>query len=99
MGVAAFLVWREGLRNRNVQYALIAFVVQLALNSLWSYLFFGLENPLAALFEIVILWIAIAITILAFYRVSKTAAYLLIPYILWVTFAALLNFSIFQLNQ
>jgi tryptophan-rich sensory protein len=74
------------------------FSVQLILNVLWSYLFFGLQSPFLALIEIVLLWIAILMTILAFYRVSVPAAVLLIPYILWVTFASYLNYGIYILN-
>ena len=65
---------------------------------LWSYLFFGLQSPFLALIEIVLLWIAILMTILAFYRVSVPAAVLLVPYILWVTFASYLNYGIYILN-
>lgn len=98
MGVAAFLVWREGLNRRTVQIGLGLFVFQLILNALWSYIFFELQNPLAAFIEILVLWVAIAATIYFFCKVNTTAAYLMAPYILWVTFAAVLNLSIFQLN-
>ena len=81
MGIAAFLVWREGLDRRDVRRALIIFDVQLILNVLWSFLFFGLHNPIAALVEIVVLWCAILVTIIVSHRVSRPAAYLLIPYL------------------
>ncbi|MDR3547776.1 MAG: tryptophan-rich sensory protein [Candidatus Pacebacteria bacterium] len=98
MGIAAFLVWRRGLGQRTVRAALILFIVQFVLNVLWSFIFFGLRSPGGALIEIVVLWFAILATIVAFYRVSKSAAYLLIPYILWVSFAAYLTFAIWALN-
>jgi tryptophan-rich sensory protein len=98
MGVAAFLVWKRGLERRDVRIALGIFVGQLALNTLWSILFFGLQSPGAAFVEIVILWFAILATIVAFARISRPAAWLLVPYILWVSFASYLNFSIWMLN-
>jgi benzodiazapine receptor len=98
MGIAAFLVWSKGLNVRHVKLALVLFAVQLILNALWSAVFFGLKSPLLGLFVIVILWIAILFTILNFYKVSGTAGFLLIPYILWVSFASVLNFSLWRLN-
>jgi benzodiazapine receptor len=98
MGVSAFLVWRNGLGDRRVRIALSTFAVQLVLNMLWSAAFFGLRSPLAGLIVIVILWAAILLTILNFLKVSVIAGMLLAPYILWVTFAAVLNTSIFILN-
>lgn len=98
MGVAAFLVWDKGLRVRGVKTALIFFGVQLLLNVLWSVLFFGYSSPFLAFIEIIALWFAIAVTILTFSRVSKAAAYLLVPYILWVSLAAALNVAILKLN-
>ncbi len=98
MGTAAFLVWDKGLNNKQVKIALSIFAVQLVLNVLWSAMFFGLRSPLAGLIEIVILWTAILFTILSFFKVSQAAGFLLIPYILWVSFAAVLNFSIWRLN-
>ncbi len=99
MGVAAFLVWRKGLENRQVRIALIVFLVQLVLNVLWSVVFFGLESPLFGVVVIVILWVAILLTVLKFYRISLTASVLMWPYLLWVTFAAVLNSSIWLLNR
>ena len=98
MGVAAFLVWQKGLSKKEIKVALTIFGVQLVLNTLWSIIFFGLQSPLWAFIEIVFLWIAIVATIVAFARVSKLAAWLLVPYILWVSFAGYLNFMIFWLN-
>lgn len=98
MGISTFLVWRKGLAQNRVKTALGIFAAQLALNTLWSILFFGLKSPVAGLIEIVILWIVILLTIQRFYQISKPAGILLLPYILWVSFAAVLNFSIWQLN-
>lgn len=98
MGIALYLVWIKGWERKDVKVAMAIFGVQLILNVLWSYLFFGLQSPFLALIEIVLLWIAILMTILAFYRVSVPAAVLLVPYILWVTFASYLNYGIYVLN-
>lgn len=98
MGISLFLVWRRGVKDHRVKPALAVFAVQLILNILWSVLFFGLRSPLAGLIDISILWIAILVTILSFMKISKTAGLLLIPYILWVSLAAALNFSIWRLN-
>ena len=99
MGVAVFLVWRKGINNRQARVALYVFAGQLVLNILWSVLFFGLHSPLAAFCEVVVLWLAICWTIISFNRVSKAAAWLLMPYIFWVSFATLLNFSLMILNR
>ncbi|MFP4424800.1 MAG: TspO/MBR family protein [Candidatus Woesearchaeota archaeon] len=95
MGISLYLVWTNKDRTRK---ALAIFATQLVLNSLWSILFFGLQSPFLAAMEIIVLWGAILLSIAYFYRISRPAAYLLIPYILWVTFAAVLNLSIFLLN-
>ena len=99
MGLAAFLVWRRGLENRQVRIALIVFLVQLVLNALWSVAFFGLESPLYGLIVISVLWVAILVTVIKFYKVSAVASILMWPYLLWVTFAAVLNSSIWLLNR
>jgi len=99
MGIAAFLVWRKGLKNRQVRTALIVFLIQLILNAFWSVVFFGLESPLCGFVVIVVLWLAILLTVLLFYRISRVASVLLWPYLLWVTFAAVLNGSIWLLNR
>ena len=98
MGIAAFLVWQKGRRRKATRPALMVFFAQLMLNSMWSVLFFGLQDPRAAFVEIVALWGAILAMILLFWRIHKTAAWLLIPYILWVTFAGYLNYAIWLLN-
>jgi benzodiazapine receptor len=98
MGVAAFLVWRMGSRDRRVRVALIVFLVQLVLNAFWSVAFFGLESPLYGLIVISILWVAILVTIVLFFRISKVSSILMWPYLLWVSFATVLNSSIWLLN-
>lgn len=99
MGISAFLVWEKGLHKKIVKNALMYFLIQLALNFFWSAIFFGLHLPLLAFVDIIALWIFILITIIKFTKISKTASYLLIPYLLWVSFAALLNLSIVLLNN
>lgn len=98
MGIAAYLVWNAGLRNKQVKIALGIFTGQLVLNTLWSIIFFGMRAPGAAFVEIVILWLAIIATIIAFAKISKPAAWLLVPYLCWVSFASVLNYYIFRLN-
>ena len=98
MGFALYLVWQEGFIKRPGKNAVYVFIIQMILNVLWSFLFFGLQNPLSGLIEIVILWVAILITILKFYKVSRLAAYMLIPYICWVTIATILNLGVWLLN-
>jgi translocator protein len=91
MAVAAWLVWlRKG--------SLVLFYVQLALNFAWSLLFFGLHSPALALVDIVALWIAILLTLLAFWKIDRRAGWLLVPYLAWVSFAGVLNASIWWLN-
>jgi benzodiazapine receptor len=97
MGGAAWMVWRRGGWAEN-RRALTLFGVQLILNALWSFLFFGLRSPGLAMAEIVVLWLAILLTLLAFWRVSRPAGALLVPYLLWVTFASALNFAIWRMN-
>lgn len=98
MGVAAFLVWKQGVKKRHVRIALWAFAMQLCLNVLWSVVFFGMQNLGAAFVEVVIFWLAIATTTLLFYKISRTAAYLMLPYLAWVSFASYLTYMLWQLN-
>lgn len=93
MGVSAYLVYETGKKD-----ALRPFGAQLALNTAWSIVFFGLQSISGGLLVIILLWLAIVWTIIGFLKVSKTAAYLLIPYLLWVSFASVLNYFIFMLN-
>jgi tryptophan-rich sensory protein len=99
MGVAAYLVWQKGLDNEIVRVALGLYLFQLVLNGLWSIFFFGMQSPGLAFAEIILLWAAIVATIVWFWRVSPIAGILLIPYVAWVSFAALLNGSLWILNR
>lgn len=99
MGVAAYLVWAEGMGKKGVRKALIPFGAQLAVNALWSIVFFGMQSPMAAFFVIIVLWALIIETIREFCPISRWAGLALIPYILWVSFAAILNFAIWMLNS
>lgn len=98
MGVSLYLVWMKDNGSKHVKPAVIVFGVQLLLNTLWSFLFFGLRNPLYGFICIAAMWLAIVATIIKFYKVSRTAAMLLIPYIAWVTIAAALNYYVLILN-
>jgi len=99
MGVAAYLVYQQGFKRPEVKRALTVFFVQLLLNALWSIVFFGVHMILGALVVIVLLWAMILATILVFRGISKAAANLLVPYILWVSFATVLNISLYALNR
>ena len=97
MGVSLYLVWKER-KKADIKVALAFFITQLILNTIWSILFFGLHSPILGLACIILLWLSIAATIIYFYKISKKAAYLLIPYILWVSFASILNAFVWMLN-
>jgi benzodiazapine receptor len=99
MALSVALVWQKGFAKRVVKIALALYLLQLILNGLWMPLFFGLKMPLLAFCEIILLWSAIIVTIVAFARVSKPAVLLLLPYIVWTSFAAVLNFSLWLLNR
>jgi translocator protein len=99
MGIAAWLVYEKGKGREGVKKALAVFIAQLVLNTLWSIMFFGVHNILAAVTIIVALWILILAAIVLFHRISKPAAWLLAPYLLWVSFAAFLNISLYVLNR
>jgi len=100
MGIAAGRVWNQLETNKElVKKGLLFFAVQLALNALWSYLFFGLQNIFLALIEIILLWLVIYETYLIFKKIDKKASYLLLPYLAWVGFATILTASIFWLNK
>jgi benzodiazapine receptor len=98
MGISLYIVWNKGLDNKNVRSAITVFGIQLFLNSVWSIIFFGIQNTFIALSEIIMLWIAILVTIIKFYRIDRRASLLLVPYIVWVTIAALLNYFVWVLN-
>jgi tryptophan-rich sensory protein len=97
MGCAAWLVWRQGGFAQQ-RTALLLFLGQLLLNAAWSWLFFGLHRPGIALVEIIVLWGTVLLTLVKFARVSPGAAWLLAPYLAWLSFAAALNFALWQLN-
>ncbi len=97
MGVALYLIWQAG-SQREAKTALVLFALQLILNISWSVIFFGLRSPMWAFLEIIVLLLAIFLTILKSLRVSKTAGYLLLPYLIWVGFASVLNYFFWRLN-
>lgn len=99
MGISVCLVWRNGIKNKEIKTAIYYFSSQLLFNFLWSVIFFGLHLPLAAFIDIIALLIAIVLTMIKFSKISKSAFYLLMPYLLWVGFAAVLNGSIILLNR
>ena len=95
MGISLYIIWNA---NGPV-LAIIFFIIQLILNFLWSLLFFSLRKPLVAFIDIILLLAMIILTAIEFYQISSIAAFLFIPYILWVSFASLLNFSVYSLNK
>ena len=97
MGIAAALVWHSHSPDKKT--ALILFAVQFVLNLLWSYIFFGMHNLSLALAEIILLSVAIAITLYWFLKINRSAAILLVPYLMWVSFASSLTFTIFVMNN
>ena len=99
MGVAAGMIWTSNSDEQTTKKALGFFAIQLGLNALWSYLFFGLHNPLLALIEIILLWLMIFETYNLFKKIHKTAGFLMLPYLVWVSFATILNASICWLNS
>lgn len=100
MGVAAYLIWRRRGTSlaSDVPWALAVYGVHLVFNALWSIIFFGLHNPGLALIEILILLLLIVLTTVLFWRIDRCAGWLLVPYMVWVTFATYLNYAIWMLN-
>lgn len=98
MGIAAFLVWRQGLNEPGVKPALVFFLVQLVLNTLWSIVFFGAKSLLGGVVIILVLWLAILWTMLWFFKISTAAGALLVPYLLWVSYASVLTVVVWRLN-
>lgn len=97
MGISFYIIWtKKTKQDRN--WAMTLYFGQLLLNVLWSIIFFGMKQPFLAFMEIIILWILILLTIVSFSKIAKSAAYLLLPYLLWVSFATYLNFAIWKLN-
>ncbi len=99
MGISLYLVWEKGAKGEREKKAVKIFLLQLFANFLWSILFFGLRSPLLGLIDIVILLVLIIITLEKFKQISKTAFYLMIPYLLWVSFATILNGALLFLNM
>jgi translocator protein len=99
MAIALFFVWKQGLAEPGILPAFIIFWVQLVLNVLWSFVFFGRKSLFGGVLVILLLWIAILLSIIAFFNVSLTAGILMIPYILWVSIAANLNIQVWRLNR
>lgn len=99
MGVAMYLVFRQGWGRKDVRFALVFFTAHLVLNAGWSIIFFGGHNVSWALVAIIVLWLMIAFSIYLFRPINRTAAWLLVPYLLWVSFATYLNYSIWILNR
>ena len=99
MGISLFLVWKTAASTDPKRWAIIIFIAQFALNFLWSYIFFKEHQMGWAFVEIIVMWVAILCTIIAFSRINKTAAWLLVPYISWVSFAAILNYTVWQANS
>jgi len=99
MGISLFLVWKASVPGEEKSRAIYYFFCQLVLNILWSYAFFYRQSPGLALVIIMVLWLFILVTLVKFYPINKIASILFIPYLLWVSFAAVLNYSIWQLNR
>ena len=99
MGIALFLVWKSDTSEALKKRAITLFAIQLVVNFFWSFIFFNQQQPGWALVEIIAMWVSILLTIFAFAKVNKTAAWLLVPYISWVSFATILNYTIWQLNK
>jgi translocator protein len=98
IGISLFLVWREGLDRKDVRLAILVFAVQLVLNVVWSLVFFATHNIFGGLVLVILLWISILVNIIVFYRISKPAGLILIPYLIWVSIASYLNYTVFLLN-
>ena len=98
MGISVYLVWQQIETNKKAQQAFWLFWIHLFFNAIWSIIFFGFQSPGLAFIDLVFLWFLIVILLIKFLKINKLAGYLLIPYLLWVSFAGVLNFSIFWLN-
>lgn len=99
MGISIYLIWTSSSKEKTESKKIfVLFWIHLLVNALWSLVFFGLKSPAGALVNIIILWVLIIILIIKFWRINKWASYLLIPYFFWVTFASILNYSIWFLN-
>ncbi|MBQ7125234.1 MAG: tryptophan-rich sensory protein [Clostridia bacterium] len=99
MGIASYLVYNSGEDEVKVRNALTVYGVQLAVNFFWSLIFFNMQNYLFAFIWLILLWVLIVATIILFFRISEVAGYLLVPYLLWVSFAGYLSYSVYILNR
>ncbi len=98
MGLASYLVWKADGPRHTVRGALTLYAVQLGFNFFWAILFFNMDRYLFAFFWLVALWVLILATTLQFYRLSRTAGYLMVPYLIWVAFAGYLNYGVYLMN-
>lgn len=98
MSISLFLILDSNASKKDKRMPLIIFLIQIVLNALWSIIFFGLRSPLAAFISIIFLWVSILLNIIEFYKIKKIAGLILLPYILWVTFASILNLFVVILN-
>ena len=98
MGISFYLIWKQNWKTKELKTAGLYFFAQLFLNFIWSPVFFGLRNPVLGLVVIVALWFVLLVTMKKFYSLSRNAFYLLVPYLVWVSFATVLNFAIVVLN-
>ena len=99
MGISLYLIWKKGIKTKKIHEAIYIFGIQLVLNAIWSPIFFGAKNIFLALAVIILMWIYILKTIVSFSKINKLVSYLLYPYIAWVSFATILNFSVWILNK
>jgi translocator protein len=99
MGISLYLIWIKGFKTKKVRDAIVLFVIQLTLNAIWSPVFFGYKNLLLAFVIIIAMIFYVVKTILAFSKIDKRASYLLYPYLAWISFASILNFSVWFLNK
>mgnify|MGYP000572013957 CR=1 FL=1 len=99
MGLSLFIIWSNQENIKKVKTAIIYFAIQLVLNIVWSLVFFTFQSPLGAIFVIIALFVAILLTTIKFSKISDWAAFLMIPYLVWVGFAGILNITIFFLNK
>ncbi|MBU2025937.1 MAG: TspO/MBR family protein [Patescibacteria group bacterium] len=98
MGISIYLIWQRAQKNKKAQKVLWLFWIHLFFNAIWSIIFFGLQNPGLALVDLAVIWVLIIILMIKFWPINKWSTYLLIPYLLWVSFAGVLNFFIWRLN-
>lgn len=98
MGISAFLVWEVRHKKKEAEGALLLYGVHLFFNALWSLIFFGLQNIGLALVEIFLLWLLIIYTMIFFFRVNRAAGWVFVPYLIWVSFAIVLNYSLLSLQ-